>query len=628
MRMGESMLRILPMTAGQEAHSSVGIFSRSRQHWKPMGLWLAYALLLGLCLSLPRLVFAEDGVSYVPTIEGVADEEILTSMKDISDTFALQEKPPASVALLRLRAERDRDLFVQLLRARGHYAARVEVEVDSTIQPVKIAFRVDPGLPYVLDSVDIRLVEGTRGKPSPMPTPEEVGLVHGGPFQTKTLLDAEKEIVHQLGKRGSPFAKIAERKVVVDHRTQTVTLTIWIDPGVEVVFGPSFITGLESVDEKFLRRNIPWQEGEIFNVDLLEDLQKRLVSLGLFSLVRVTRGDTADDESRLAVHISLTERKHRSVGAGVSYKTDEGPGANISWEHRNLFHKGERLKISTTYSNYTFSGEGGFLKPYFWRDDQSLRLTARLARDNPPAYTSDNLQGAAYIDRSFTRQLKVSGGLGFKVSDVEQFGEKQSYTYLLFPFQIENDTSDDLLDPTRGGRLGFYLTYFQNTVQNENPDFLKAYGRYTRYFQLLKKPSLLFAGGISLGSLVGAESHIVPADERFYAGGGGSVRGYSYQSVGPLVGSDPVGGSSLLQASFEVRWKVTDRIGLVTFLDGGNVYAKKLPDLSEDLMWGAGAGFRYYTPVGPFRFDFALPLNKREGIDGSYQIYVSLGQAF
>jgi translocation and assembly module TamA len=286
------------------------------------------------------------------------------------------------------------------------------------------------------------------------------------------------------------------------------------------------------------------------------------------------------------------------------------------------------LKTSTTFSNYTLSGEGGFLKSHFFHADQSLRLTARVAKDDPPAYTSDYLQGAAFIDRSFTPQLKLSGGLGFKVSKVEQLAEKRRFAYLLFPLQMEKDTSDDLLDPTRGSRLGLYLTYFHHILNNEDPDFLKTYGRYTHYLQVLRNPSIILAGSISLGSILGKERSIVPADERFYAGGGGSIRGYSYQSVGPLVDTVPVGGSSFLQASFEIRWRVTDRIGFVTFLDGGNAFTKKFPDLNEDLRWGTGAGFRYYTPVGPFRFDVGLPLNKREGIDGSYQIYVSLGQAF
>ena len=360
------MLRILPMTAGQEAHCSVGIFRCSRQHWKPMGLWLACALLFIWSFSGPSPVLAEEGVSYVPSIEGVTDGEILASMKDISNTFALQGKPPANINLLRMRADRDRDLFIQLLRALGHYAARVEVEADSAVQPVKITFRVDTGPAYVLESAEFRLAEGTGVKPPPMPSPDEVGLVLGDPFQTKTLLNAEKEIVHQLGKRGFPFSRIAERKVVVDHKTASVTLNLWIDPGAEVVFGPSVITGLESVDEKFLRRNIPWREGEAFNVALLEDLQKKLVNLELFSVVRVTRGDAADDQSKLPVQISVTERKHRSVGAGVSYKTDEGPGANISWEHRNLFHEGERLKVSTTYSELHLFRGRRFHKTFFF----------------------------------------------------------------------------------------------------------------------------------------------------------------------------------------------------------------------------------------------------------------------
>ncbi|MBP1742661.1 MAG: outer membrane protein assembly factor [Deltaproteobacteria bacterium] len=241
-----------------------------------MGLWLSCALLFIWSICMPSPVSAEEGVSYVPDIEGVTDGEILASMKDISNTFALQGKPPANINLLRMRADRDRELFIQLLRALGHYAALVEVEADSAVQPVKITFRVDTGPAYVLESAEFRLAEGAEVKPAPMPRPDEVGLALGDPFQTKTLLNAEKELVHRLGTKGFPFSRIAERKVVVDHKTASVTLNLSIDPGAEVVFGPSVITGLESTDEKFLRRNIPWREGEAFNVALLGDLQKKL----------------------------------------------------------------------------------------------------------------------------------------------------------------------------------------------------------------------------------------------------------------------------------------------------------------------------------------------------------------
>jgi len=120
----------------------------------------------------------------------------------------------------------------------------------------------------------------------------------------------------------------------------------------------------------------------------------------------------------------------------------------------------------------------------------------------------------------------------------------------------------------------------------------------------------------------------VPADERFYAGGGGSIRGYSYQSVGPLSGGDPVGGRSLLELSTELRLRLGERFGFVGFLDGGSAFGAAFPDFDEELLWGTGLGFRYFTAVGPLRLDFAVPLDRRHGIDDAFQVYISLGQAF
>jgi translocation and assembly module TamA len=128
--------------------------------------------------------------------------------------------------------------------------------------------------------------------------------------------------------------------------------------------------------------------------------------------------------------------------------------------------------------------------------------------------------------------------------------------------------------------------------------------------------------------MVGASRDAIPADERFYAGGGGSVRGYPFQSVGPVEGDEPLGGRSLFELSTELRIKVTDRIGLVAFLDGGTAFETTSPDFSEDLRWGTGLGIRYFTPIGPFRLDVGVPLNRRPEIDDSFQIYVSLGETF
>jgi len=192
---------------------------------------------------------------------------------------------------------------------------------------------------------------------------------------------------------------------------------------------------------------------------------------------------------------------------------------------------------------------------------------------------------------------------------------------------MEYNGSNDPLDPTRGSRLGLKVEPYWDPFKG-NPGFAKGYGRYRHYLELLKEPSLVLAGGIGAGSILGGHSSAIPADERFYAGGGGSIRGYAYQSVGPIKDGTVVGGNYLIELSFELRLKISERIGVVGFLDGGNAFASPEPDFSQGLLWGTGVGLRYYSPVGPFRLDIGFPLDRRPGLDDRFQVYVSLGQAF
>ena len=188
-------------------------------------------------------------------------------------------------------------------------------------------------------------------------------------------------------------------------------------------------------------------------------------------------------------------------------------------------------------------------------------------------------------------------------------------------------TGDDLLDPTRGGRLFLQVMPFYD-IMGSDSNFIKGYTSYRHYVPIMKKPMLTLAGKVSIGVIEGKGLESIPADERFYAGGGGSIRGYAYQSVGPMVAGDPIGGRSLIELSAELRIKFTDHLGLVGFLDGGSAFADTIPDSSQDLRWGTGMGLRYFTPIGPLRLDVAVPLNRRSGIDDNFQIYISLGQAF
>ena len=579
--------------------------------------------LVAACLGwMPPCAQSEESLSaYDVRIEGLSSQGLLDQIKQISNSIALKDKPPASPSLLRKRIDEDISLFTQWLRAQGYFGSHIEATMDETTKPLTVLFKVDTGVPFLLKSVDVQIVGGME---TMVP---DIGLALGTPFNAATLVQSQNQLVRELTEKGFPFAKVADRRIIVDHEDHSVAVTFFVNPGPLAQFGPNRISGLVSVEEEVVRNTLPWKEGEVFNADLLDAGQKKLTSLGLFSLIRILPAQDLDENGRVPVNVILTERKHRSVGAGISYKTDEGPGISASWENRNLFGGGEQLSLSTTYSDFVFSAEGGYLKPFFLRKDQSLRLSSRLADDKPDAYSSRNLKSYSVVERNVTEDLRLGGGLGFKLSKVTQLDETNRYSFLSLPLTMEYNGSNDPLDPTRGSRLGLKVEPYWDPFKG-NPGFAKGYGRYRHYLELLKEPSLVLAGGIGAGSILGGHSSAIPADERFYAGGGGSIRGYAYQSVGPIKDGTVVGGNYLIELSFELRFKISERIGVVGFLDGGNAFASPEPDFSQGLLWGTGVGLRYYSPVGPFRLDIGFPLDRRPGLDDSFQIYVSLGQAF
>jgi translocation and assembly module TamA len=554
-------------------------------------------------------------------IEGLPSQDLLDQIKRISNSIALKDKPPASPSLLRKRVDEDVSLFTRWLRAQGYFASHIEATLDETAKPLTVIFQVDTGPPFLLRSVDIQITGRIET------TVPEIGLALGVPFKAETLAHSQSRLVREFTKKGFPFAEVTDRRITVDHADQSVAVVFFVTPGPPAPFGATRISGLLSVEERVVRDTLPWKEGDRFNADLIDAGQKKLLSLGLFSLVRVFPAQELDENGRVPVNVVLTERKHRSVSAGISYQTDEGPGVSASWENRNLFGGAERLAFSATFADYLLSAEGGYLKPFFLRKDQSLRFSARLADDEPDAYSSRNLKSTSVLERSLTEELKVGAGLGFKLSRVTQLGETNRYSYLLFPLSTEYDGSDDLLDPSRGNRVGLKLDPYADPFE-DNPGFVRGFGRYRHYVQILREPSVVLAGGIGAGAIVGADSSEIPADERYYAGGGGSIRGYAFQSVGPIKDGVPVGGNYLIELSFEMRLKISDRIGVVGFLDGGNAFASPEPDFSQGLLWGTGVGLRYYSPIGPFRLDIGFPLDRRPGLDDRFQVYVSLGQAF
>lgn len=575
-----------------------------------------------IVVAAPAPAGAADGVPYETAIVGAPDD-LAGVLEEVSALRAREDDPPATEAGLRRRIEDDLARFAEVLRAEGYHDGRVDVRREGTA-PVRVVLEVAPGPRYVFDRYRIR-----ADRPDPPAVdfdPAALGVAPGAPARAADIVAAETAILRRLGRNAFPFAAIARRAVEVDHAARTVTVILDLALGSRARFGPVAVEGLEDVDPAFVRRRVPWAEGDPYDIAKVESFRRALVASALFDSVAIEPSRPARDGAA-TVTITLVERRHRTVGLGLSYGTDVGAGGRLYWTHRNLFGEGERLSITAEGGQTEKSGELAFRKPDFFGLDQALLAELRLADETTDAFDSLNFGGKVGVERRVNDAVTGSLALGFDHIEVKQSGAKRVFDLASLPGRMSVDTSDDVLDPTEGVRLDLLVTPYAG-VDGDGLFFVRNEVVARTYADLDGDGGLVAALRGRFGSIVGADTGDIPATERFYAGGGGSVRGFAFQKVGPLDGAgDPVGGRSVLEVGLELRARITDTIGVVPFVDGGMVYDSSVPDLERDFLWGAGLGLRYYTDIGPVRVDLATPINGRSS-DDSFQFYVSLGQAF
>jgi translocation and assembly module TamA len=314
------------------------------------------------------------------------------------------------------------------------------------------------------------------------------------------------------------------------------------------------------------------------------------------------------------------------VGASVS--TSEGLGTQFYWENRNFFGEGEKVRADLVVAEIRQGLRLSYTKPNYRKIDQNFNANIDFSHENTEAYNEDSISTYVGLDRRWREKWIVGAGISLEYSEIEDNGVQNEYALAGLPLNARYDSTNDLLDPVTGFRFGAKVTPYLG-LNDISPDFLRTEWDGSAYYSVLENERLVLAARTKVGMLFGDSTDNIPASKRFYAGGGGSIRGYKYQSVGPLDSqNDPIGGRSLIEVGFEARTKITESIGIVPFIEGGNVYDSMVPDFSGDFLWGAGLGFRYYTAIGPIRLDFAVPLDKRPNVDDNFQVYISIGQAF
>ena len=621
-----------------------------------------------LCLTaslVSRLIastaaWAADPQPYKTTVAKTGDSALDAALSGSSGLVGLQKTTAVSPFALAGRIRADYQRLQTALESFGYYAGSVTITAsghpgDDPALPatlaavpkgsvVAIKLSVATGPRFKLGT--IRLDDPEHEALSPV-TMQAVGLKTGQPAMAADVLAAQSRLLDSLREAGYALADIKPPVAYLHPDTHTLDIVYGVHEGPRVDIGAIHMAGLRKVNERFLRRRLLIHSGELYQPSTIETARQDLASIGVFSDVQVSTGTVAnasqlDPDGRIPLIFSFVEAKRHTVSGQVGYSTDLGGSAGVTWTHHDLFGNAEQLDVAALLTGLGGTSQQGLgydiyanlAKPDFLHRDQSLILRIEGLKQDLQAYNQTALLARAALNRKISKRWNVSLGLGAEEETITQEGVQRDYTLVSVPISAAYD-STDLANPldaaTHGIRVSFGATpTYSLTLGGQFFTILQATG--STYFDLahigLGGPgrSIIAVRGV-VGSVQGASTFQLPPDQRLYAGGSATIRGYQYQGVGPQFSDgNPIGGTSLDAATIEFRQRLFKSFGAAAFLDAGQVSAGSAP-FQGPLRVGAGAGVRYFTPIGPIRLDIAVPLKKLPRGD-SFELYIGLGETF
>jgi len=601
-------------------------------------------------LAWPDVASTTDGppepsaaaIRYRVAVNGLAELGLEDEFRGLSSLW-LHQREDTNLAQLSRRIAEDRDLVDLLLRSIGHYGGSVRVAIEPPAAgqgESLVRVEADPGPLYRFADIRILAPEDAVGPDPARIVTRLLPVRVGDAVEAARVQSAETALPVRLADAGYPFARISPPDVVIDHATRDATFTQSVDLGRRGLFGmvriDDRVRGMDADHVAILTRFKP---GDRYSNAGREDLRRALVQTGLFGAVtiRPVEGATKDEGAQTVdLEITTEAAPLRTIALSGGFSTGQGFRAEGSWSHRNFFPPEGAFTARAVAAEREQVAQVELRKRNFGQRDRQLLITGGLSASQQFAFDSQTIGISAALAREsniiWQKDWTWSIGAQVLVTSQRDFSlprsdPRSTFTVLALPTSLTWDRSDDLLNPSRGFRLTTRLSPEVTLRNRSNFNYLKAQFEATAY-----KPigPLVMAGRFHIGSIVGAERGVIAPDRRFYAGGGGSVRGYVFQGVGPRnIENVPIGGNSLTELAVEARYRfqaLGQDLGVVAFIDAGEVSTGTAPAFDR-LSLGAGVGARFYTGFGPVRVDLATPLNPRPG-DPRIVFYVSIGQAF
>ena len=600
-----------------------------------------------LLLLLPLRALAADPQPYTVTLTPTGQEAVDAALTSSASLISLREIAPADPFAVISRARYDTARLLIAARSFGYYAAQPRIRIagrdltdptlpallDGTQGSVAIMIGVALGPIYHLRHIALRQ---TGSYAIPPAAGAALGLQQGDPAIATTVLDATSRMLGALKRGGHALATVSAPIATIIDSDRALDVTYTIDAGPRVEIGPVSVEGLTQVDPAFIQRRLLVHADEQYDPVQIEKARQDLIALGVFATVRVSAAERLGPDGRLPLLFEVTERKRHAVGVTAAFSTDLGGSAGVTFQHRNLFGQAERLDLGaaitqiggTASKGIGYNATATLAKPDFYARNQVLNLSAQVIKESLQAYDRTAALVGTALARKFGDRWTGSAGLQAQQSQITQERVKRDYTLLSAPISVGYDGigAAATLDPVQGVKA-------QASVA-PTIDLGARGGQFTvlqvggsAYIDLVSPGQTVLALRALGGQVAGADALRLPPDQRLYAGGGGTVRGYRYQSIGPRFASGrPVGGTSLLAGTVELRQRFGN-YGAAAFVDAGRVGGGSNTSRSNGLKVGVGVGARYYTAIGPIRVDVALPLNKEHG-DDAFEAYIGIGQAF
>lgn len=601
---------------------------------KPANVWTFARPLAGACL-----LASTAGCAIIPGLRGeTAQETPMVARARVegmppalaaraNDLVRVAEPPARSVLESRNRLNNSANLLRDLMSSEGYLAAEIEPSQINAATDETVLF-AEPGPMFTVLSRDFQARDQLVPEVARQLQGELAALPVGSPARTQTIERMDDELVLQLRRHGYAFARSDGIDVLASRGDSNVELTFLLMPGPRVSLGALELPDVDTRSAKMVRTLKTWSNGDLYTPAIIDRLRTRLRATGLYEGIGVTVSDLPGPDGLHTVTVTLVEGDPRTVGIGATASTTEGIGVDAYWEKRNLTGRADRIRVSAEAATLAQSLKTTYERPNIGKFGRTLSLEAGVRAEQTDAYDLDGIRIGGALAQPLTPQLTISVGAALDATrTLDQRarivgGIERDQLTLSFPVSATYSDVGDPLDPQSGLRL-FVGTETGVSVGDETPGYTRLHLSGATYRAISE--DIVAAFRAEYGAFAG--SNAVPPDKLFFAGGGGTVRGYDYQSLSPRDSLGTLtGGRSLFAASAELRWRASQRFGYVVFTDFGAA-GDDPGTVFSDAAASVGLGVRYYPGFGPIRLDLATPLDRQDG-DSPVQVYISIGQAF